>query len=639
MSFCLTSNCKHIRNGGSRPHLPCAVRFKRRKMKCAYCIIRRASDEFITYDGLPSPPKHTTDKDVRRTAGKSICAARLRGAILFFCFWTMGCNPPSKPSKDADRSSELEKSVSTDASIHFEDATSALSINHKYRNGEEANEFAYIESIGGGVAVLDYDRDGLPDLFFPGGGLISTDHSLTSLPGSLWRNNATQKFFDVSHDSGVAILGHYSNGVSSGDLNNDGFPDLLVTGYGGLQFFVNQGDGSFIESSLMAGLTDRLWSTSAGLGDLNNDGSLDIYVAHNTDWSWDKHPQCKTSAEPRDICAPAAFKGLPDQIYLNNNDTTFRPIEMNIEPNSDGRGLAVMLVDLNQDSKLDVYVANDTTYNFLFINQGNERFDEIGISSGVGLDERGNPNGSMGIAAFDFDGNLQPDLWVTNYENETCALYLNDGNTNFRCATATTGIMSLGTLFVSFGTVSGDLDLDGDEDLVVANGHVIRFPSGNSVDQYPLLLSNSGNGKLIRQQSNSSNYFGKKWRGRGMAVMDFDADGDLDLAVSHVNQNAVVLENKSKTEGNWCVLELVGTHSNRDCIGARVVFKTNKKSYLRTIVGGGSYLSQNPYSIHFGFPKSETLEQVEITWPDGVKQVIPKPSVNCKSTIVEQPVL
>ena len=521
--------------------------------------------------------------------------------------------------------------------MRFEDVSSSLELNHQYRNGEESNQFAYIESIGGGLAVFDFDRDGFQDLFFPGGGLVNTDHSLTPLPGTLWHNDHAKRFTNVTNVSHLDVATYYSNGVSSGDLNNDGFPDLLVTGYSGLQFFINQGDGTFVETAVRSGLTDSLWSTSAGLGDLNNDGSLDIYIAHNTDWSWANNPECLGSATVRDICAPAAFNGLPDEIYLSNNDTSFQPIASKIGFKPDGRGLAVVLADLNQDSKLDIYVANDTTYNFLYLNKGDAKFEELGVSSGAGLDERGNPNGSMGIAVLDFDGNLSPDLWVTNYENETCALYLNNGQANFRCATLSTGIVTLGTLFVSFGTVSGDFDLDGDEDLVVANGHVNRFPKGNSVEQFPLLLGNSGAGKLVRQKSEASNYFGKKWRGRGVAAFDFDDDGDLDLAVSHVNQPAVILENKTKASGNWCTLELIGIESNRDCIGSRVVFQTNKNSYLRNIVGGGSYLTQNPYWVHFGFPSNETLEQVEITWPNGNTQIIQKPKINAKNTFREPP--
>ena len=547
----------------------------------------------------------------------------------------VGCNP-SESTNDAMSRNSVEASP-TEPSIRFEDVTSALGMAHSYRNGEETDQYAYIESIGGGLAVLDFDRDGFPDLFFPGGGLINKDQSMTPLPGSLWQNDRAKRFTNVSKVSNVDTATLYTNGVASGDINNDGFPDLLVTGYCGLQFFVNQGDGTFVEQAVRSGLVDSLWSTSAGLGDINNDGSLDVYVAHNTDWSWANHPECMRSETNREICAPAAFKGLPDEIFLNNNDASFQAIGMQSGLKADGRGLAVVLADLNQDSKLDIYVANDTTYNFLYANRGDTKFDEIGIPSGTGLDHSGNPNGSMGIAVLDFDGNLLPDLWVTNYENETCALYLNNGQFSFRCATQSTGIVTLGTLFVSFGTVSGDFDLDGDEDIVVSNGHVYRFPKGNSVDQFPLLLVNSGAGKLVRQRTVASNYFGRKWRGRGVAAFDFDIDGDLDLAMSHVNQPSAILENKTMASGNWCTFELVGTHSNRDCVGARVVFQTNKKKYLRSIVGGGSYLTQNPYLIHFGFPSDETLEQAEITWPNGTTQVIPNPRVNAKCTFLEPP--
>ena len=548
----------------------------------------------------------------------------------------MGCKPSNKRN-DASSSNSFEAlSLSpSQPTIRFADVTMSVGLAHTYRNGEESDQYAYIESIGGGLAVFDYDRDGFPDLFFPGGGLINKDQTITPLPGTLWQSAQAKRFTNVSTVSNVDKASLYSNGVASGDVNNDGFPDLLVTGYCGLQLFVNQGDGTFDEQAVGSGLIDSLWSTSAGLGDLNNDGSLDIYIAHNTDWSWTNHPKCMMSETDREICAPAAFKGLPDEIFLNKNDSTFQSFGLQSGLKADGRGLAVVLADLNQDSKLDIYVANDTTYNFLYLNKGDAKFEEMGIPSGTGLDHSGNPNGSMGIAVLDFDGNLLPDLWVTNFENETCALYLNNGQVSFRCGTMSTGIVTLGTLFVSFGTVSGDLDLDGDEDIVVTNGHVYRSPKGNTANQFPLLLSNLGDGRLGRQKGEFSNYFGQKWRGRGVAAFDCDSDGDLDLAISHVNQPSALLENQSKATGNWCAFELVGIASNRDCVGARVVFQTNKKKYLRNIVGGGSYLSQNPYLIHVGFPWDETLEQAEITWPNGNTQVVSNPKVNAKSIFLE----
>ena len=228
---------------------------------------------------------------------------------LCFAVWIVGCSRSSK-STDAPSFSSAGNSPSppSESSMRFEDVTSSLELNHQYRNGEESNQFAYIESIGGGLAVFDFDRDGFQDLFFPGGGLVNTDHSLTPLPGTLWHNDHAKRFTNVTNVSHLDVATTYSNGVSSGDLNNDGFPDLLVTGYSGLQFFVNQGDGTFVETAVRSGLTDSLWSTSAGLGDLNNDGSLDIYIAHNTDWSWANNPECLGSATVRDNCAPAAFK-------------------------------------------------------------------------------------------------------------------------------------------------------------------------------------------------------------------------------------------------------------------------------------------------------------------------------------------
>lgn len=552
---------------------------------------------------------------------------------------SLGCNRGTAPDPVKNSESQASKNATVvgEVQIDFADRTKDLGVQVVYDNGESSDVFSYIESIGGGVAVIDFDRDGWQDLFFPVGGTIHAEKGIHGLPNALWRNRQGLRFQDVSGVSQVQPTRFLTNGCTIGDFNEDGFSDILVVGYVGVQLWVNQGDGTFQELGTDSGLVDSLWGTSAGFGDLDNDGDLDLYVAHNTDWSWKKNPECLSKEGHRDVCPPAALGGIPDIAFINNGDGSFKAVTSEIGLlHDEGRGLAVMLADLDKDQKLDVYVANDTTANFLYHNVGG-KLEETGIASGTAFDERGNPNGSMGIAIFDIDGNLQPDLWVTNYENETCALYKNDGRANFRCASTSTGIMAIGTLFVSFGTWAGDFDLDGDEDLVVSNGHVIRHPETSSVQQFPLFLRNNSKGKLIRQTFSNDNYFARKWRGRGVVTLDWDRDGDLDLAFSHVLEPAAILENRTKATGRPYVLELVGTTSNRDAIGSSLVFQTNKKKYLRQVVGGGSYLSQNPYEIHFGLPEGEELESVEITWPNGKAQTVRGLTPQAKNIIVQDP--
>jgi enediyne biosynthesis protein E4 len=543
----------------------------------------------------------------------------------------LGCSPATKTSEVTKDVVETAKRLGSWTAI-FDDRTADLGVVHTYLNGEDADELSILESIGGGLAAFDFDRDGFEDLFFPGGGRLM-NKTIAGRAGSLWRNRAGQKFMDVTTPSNTDLVSKYTHGAITGDLNDDGFADILVTGYDGVQLFWNQGDGTFLESALTAGITETQWSTSGAFGDFDNDGFLDIYLAHYVDWSFSKHPPCKSLGVP-DVCPPGSFTGFTDVVYMNQGNQTFvaKSSELGLVP--EGKGLGVMITNLNKDSLVDIYVANDTTNNFLYENLGG-KFREIGLESGTAVDDVGTPQGSMGLCLLDFDHDMQPDIWVCNYENQAFALYKNDGEFNFRYATSATGLMALGTTYVAFGTVSGDFDLDGDEDIVVSNGHVMRLKSGGNSSQHPLYLVNEGGKKFVRQTFANETYFGKKWRGRGVVSWDWDNDGDLDLAFSHVNQPTVVLENKTETDGNWWKIELVGTQSNRDAIGARIIFKSNKQSYLRNVVGGGSYLSQNPYSIHFGLPAGEELIQTEIVWPNGSSQVIPKLVANTSSRVVE----
>lgn len=574
----------------------------------------------------------------RHLRGSLLATNLLRCLLVYLIGCQLGCTgSASKPTENATTpSSERPNSAAaTSATLQFEPIASKLGVQHVFHNGEEGNQFTYLEAMGGGLGSFDFDNDGWPDLFFPSGGHIASEKTIQPLAGALYRNMAGLAMRDVTALAHVDSVDFYSQGVAVGDINSDGYGDVLVTGYGGLNLFVNQGDGTFVESAQALGLVDPTWSSSAAFGDLDNDGLIDVYVAHYVDWSWQNHLDCKSTADVKDICPPAAFAGLQDIMFFNNGDGTFRSATTEIGLVAEGKGLGVVTANFNQDQLIDVYVANDTTNNFLYQNLGDGKFKEIGVSSGTALDDRGVSNGSMGIAVLDYDGNLQPDLWVCNYEDETFALYKNDGEMSFRHVTSSTGLSALGTLFVAFGTTAGDYDHDGDEDIMVTNGHVLRYPPGNTVDQLPLLLNNGGKGRLSRVTFDEGSYFAQKWRGRGVVQMDLDADGDLDLAVSHVNQPAAILQNTQKSKGNWCALDLVGRTSNRDAIGARVVFKTKAKSYLRLITGGGSYMSQSPYTVHCAFPAGEELQQVDITWPSGQLQTIANVALNQRQTVVE----
>lgn len=548
-----------------------------------------------------------------------------------------GCNQRDLPSTSppVGPSATQSKTLTTDSGLQFIQRAKQLGVDHVYKNGEGSNRYAYVESLGGGLATFDFDRDGWFDLFFPGGGLIPNDTALQSLPGTLWRNQNGVRFLNVSEVSLVNKLGVYSHGAVSGDLDNDGFPELLVTGHGGLQLFWNQGDGTWVECAAEVGLTDPSWSTSAAFADLDNDGCLDVYVAHYVDWSITNNPPCTSASNERDICPPARFPGLPDVVYMNNRDRSFRENSQSIGLATDGKGLGVIAANLDDDSHIDIYVANDTTNNFLYRNTGMSTLQEIGLQSGTALDERGLPNGSMGLAVLDYDADLKPDIWVTNYENETFALYKNDGDLQFRCVTTSTGITAIGNLYVGFGTCSADFDHDGDEDIVVANGHVLRYPASSSIEQFPLFIENNGSKRLVRKQFPADNYFSMKWRGRGVASFDFDRDGDLDLAFSHVNQPAEILQNETRGKGNWWIFQLCGTVSNRDAIGARLIASTSKRKVFRTIIGGGSYLTQAPYLVHFALPSEETIERLEIRWPSDTVSTMDSPVMNQYSLLVE----
>ena len=549
--------------------------------------------------------------------------ATAEGALWAMVVALLLCCSASCRNTDSEIGRDPVAPVGSKDEVRLEDRTSALGVDVMYRNGEEAGHCGILESLGGGVGWFDYDRDGWLDLVAPRGGSLGPGEVVSGLPTALLRSLVGQAFVDVSASSGLQEPSLYSHGVAIGDYDNDGFCDLLITGYGPSQLWRNLGDGTFAAAEKWAGGLDPRWSSSAGWADFDNDGSLDLYVTRYVDWSFDNNPFCGTERDGRDICPPRDFNGLSDSVYRSNGDGTFTDVSQEVGLRSDGKGLGVLLLDADVDGDMDAYVCNDTVDNFLYVNDGQGVFTERGLLAGVALDDEGTPNGSMGVALLDVNRDRQPDIWVANYERESFALYRSQGKGQFLHVSRRYGIGALGGLFVGFGTCCGDFNGDGFVDIVVANGHVIKYPLASPRKQLPLLLCLEGD-RFRRYEATAGSYFGTPHDGRGLAAGDFDNDGDLDLALSNLNAPVAVVENLFPVSQRHVLVELVGRRSNRDGIGAKVALLGGAGMEVISetqVVGGGSYLSHHDRRIHLTWPAELPIERghmtVRVEWPSG----------------------
>ena len=505
---------------------------------------------------------------------------------------------------------------------------------------------AILESLGGGAGLIDFDGDGLLDLFLPGGGdFVGPEmKEIVGFPSKLYRNLGGGKFEDVTAAVGLDKLAggkpwFYTHGVAVGDYDRDGWPDLLVTGWGGVALFHNvpvdpadpKKGRRFEDVTAKAGLDKGIdWATSAAFADLDGDGYPDLYVCQYVDWSWKKNPPCTYDGKTPDVCAPKTFDGLPHKLFRNDGKGAFVDVskEAGLDPGGPNRskGLGVLIVDVDGDGKPDIYVANDTVDNFLYINEstpGKIRFKEVGMISGSARDDRGTPNGSMGLDAGDPERSGKPSLWVTNYENELHALYRNDckpGRPLFQFRTAAAGIAAIGQKYVGWGTSFIDVDLDGWEDLFVANGHAIRFPTGkdSSRKQQPVLLMNQGGGKFKPASERIGDYYKSPHLARGVAFGDLDNDGRTDLVVNHTNDPVAVLRGIGGQGNHWLGVRLEG--KDHACVvGARAVFAADGMRLTRFAKGGGSYASSGDRRLVFGLGQ-QTTGTLIVTWPNNTEQ-------------------
>jgi hypothetical protein len=540
----------------------------------------------------------------------------------------VGCSPTPPPPAVIPPATE-EPASSDPSRTWFQDVTADAGIGFTYRNGEEANHYAIIESLGGGVALFDFDGDGRLDIFFPGGGYYK-DKTVLGHPCRLYRNLGKWKFQDVTKEVGLNGPWQYAHGAAAFDYDNDGWTDLLVTGYNRLVLLHNESDGKggrkFADVTKNAKIDDNLWSTSAAWGDLDGDGYADLYVAHYGDWGFNtNHPtDCTYDGKTRDVCQPRKFKPLPHTVYRNNRDGTFTDVTGTLKLRKDGKGIGVLIADYNQDGKPDIYAANDTDDNFLYLNRttprGSVALEEVGLLANVARDDRGTANGSMGLDAADYDHTGRPSIIVTNYENELPALYQNKIESGkrerFNYATTIAGLGAIGGRFVSWGAGFLDLDNDGWDDLAIVSGHAIRYPSAKYGRKQRPMLARNTNGRFTPIPDEGGSYFQAQHNARGLALGDLDNDGKTDMVVSHLNEPVVVLRNVAPAGAHWIGFELVGK-SNRDTVGARVVVERGSGTLTRVVKGGGSYASTSDRRLLFGLGADDKVLKVTVYWPWG----------------------
>ncbi len=571
--------------------------------------------------------------------GRWITMLLLAGAAL--AGWA--CNSATNAPLPADRAAPLPAVEESDGPPLFANVTDQSGIKFVHHNGEEANHLTILESVGGGVGVIDYDGDGLMDLFFPGGGSFGSrvpgerGYEIVGQPCKLYRNQGDGTFKDVTTEVGLDRLAggqpwFYTHGVAVADFDRDGRPDLLVTGWGRVALFRNVNGKRFEDVTAKVGLDRGItWGVSAAWADLDGDGYPDLYITQYVDWSWEKNPHCFYDGKTSDVCSPRMFNGLTQKVYRNNGGVRFTDVSdtcglVKGGPHS-SNGLGVLAIDLDGDGKPDLYVCNDGTDKFLYLNRsarGTIRFEEHALACGVARGEVGDRDGSMGVDAGDYDGSGKPSLWVTNYESQLHALYryLHAQELPFfRFETSAAGIAVIGRQFVGWGTGFIDFDLDGWEDLFVSNGHALRRPNGEGRGpaQKPVLLLNQGNGKFLPAPRRMGDYGLAGHRGRGVAFVDLDNDGRIDVVISHINEPVTVLRNISGAEHHWLGVQLVGA-GHADVVGTKVVLEAGGRKQTRFAKGGGSFASSSDRRLVFGLGKTQKFDRITVTWPDGKRQ-------------------
>lgn len=530
--------------------------------------------------------------------------------------------------------------------VTFTDVTKAAGIN--FMNVSSPFKKYIVESMSGGVAFFDFDNDGLLDIY-----LVNSDTVEAALAGkprpraALYRNRGNGTFEDVALKAGVADPG-WAMGVSVADYDNDGFDDLYVTCFGANRLYHNRRDGTFEDVTAKAGVGISGFSAGAAWGDYDRDGYLDLFVTGYVDFKLNDLPQfgkgslCQYRGVPVQ-CGPRGLPGAGDTLYHNNGDGAFTDVSKaaKVDDANGYYGLGVMWTDLNDDGWPDIYVANDATPNYAYLNNKDGTFTEMGFVLGLAFDENGVEQGSMGISIGDYDRDGRLDLIVTNFADQYNTIYHKDADGTYTDLSRATRTADVSIPYVGWGVKFFDYDNDGWLDLLVVNGHVYpqiegAYPGGMYA-QRKLFYRNLRNGTFAEIASQLGTALMERRASRGAAFGDFDEDGDIDVIVNDLDGPPMLLRNDGGAKaGHWISLKLIGTKSNRNAVGARVQLKAGGLTQIDEVHSGDSYLSHSDRRLHFGLGSATTVDEVTIRWPSGAVEKLTMLPVNRVVTVVEK---
>ena len=529
----------------------------------------------------------------------------------------------------------------TTPKAYFSDITEPAGIRFQHVNSASPEKYL-VETMGSGVAFLDYDRDGRIDIFFVNGGRVPGVIDSSPVRHALYRNLGDGRFSDETRAAGIDASEGYGQGVAVADYDGDGDDDLLITNFEGRNvLYANQGDGTFQDRTEQAGVAgDGRWSASAAFLDFDNDGDLDLYVTRYLDHNFGNNGVCGPWLEKgiRTYCSPKVYDGLSDLLFRNNGNGTFSDIsEQAGITRYAGKSLGVVAGDFDWDGWIDIYVANDSQGNYLFKNLQNGTFEEVGLNLGVAFDENGAPQAGMGVDMADFNRDGLPDFVVTNLDVEYLALYLNR-HFFFEEVASVFEVKLASRNLVGFGVRFLDFDNDSDLDILVVNGHIIdnivQIRPGSSYSQ-PKLLFENREGRFVKSVGPPGDPLSGPQVSRGLAVGDIDLDGDLDVVVSNCGQGPMLLSNNHGNKNNWLEVQLKGIESNSNGIGARIDLRVGEEQFRTQVLGGGSYLSASPYWVHLGLGERSEVDELTIRWPSGTVDTLKGIRANQRLQVIE----